>query len=260
MTTGGAWWRLPPQMKHATAIRWLLALVPVVLIALVWMGIRWWGADPAREALQVGTTYEIWLSEAEVKPRRADGERWDVDGSAPDLKGVIVWQDQRILETVTADNGLIAQWEPVAVKLTQVLHGEADTASVRRVGRVRADEGGYVEIGVFDDDATRPDAAGVFRVPWSALKPGVNEILLDGAVVRLRVVVAEPGGETAKPAFHRVSGVSELNEVPPAMAGMASGVAREATEAATKAADELGDKAGKAADAVKKWLQPENGK
>jgi hypothetical protein len=244
-------------MKRPVALRWLLALVPVLLIALVWIGIRWWRDDPAREALQAGTTYEIWLSEAEVKPQKADGGRWDADGSAPDLRGVIVWQDQRILETVTADNGLIAQWEPVAVKLSQVLHGEADTASVRRVGRVRPDAGGHVEIGVFDDDATHPDPAGVFRVPWSALKPGVNEILTVGPVLRLRVVVAEPGGESAKPAFHRVSGVTELKEVPPAMAGMVSGAAREATDAATKAAGELGDKAGKAADAVKKWFQPE---
>ena len=247
-------------MKFPPVFRWLLVLVPVALIALAWWGIRLWRGDPSREGLRYGGTYEIWLSEAEVKPLNAAGERWDADGSAPDLRGVIVWQDQRILETVTSDNGLIAQWEPVAVRLTQVLHGEADTASVRRVGRVRPEADGFVEIGVFDDDAARPDPAGIFRVPWNALKPGVNEILTDGPVLRLRVVMAEPGGESAKPAFHRVTGVTELKEVPVAMAGMASGVAREATDAANKAAGEIGDKAGKAADAVKKWFQPEKGK
>ena len=163
-------------MAHSRCFRWLLAAVPLVLIALAFGLLHWWSNDAKAETLREDTTYEVWLSEAEVAPVKRWGDPWDADGSAPDLKGVMVWQNQRILETVVADNGLIAQWEPMAVKLTQVLHGEADAASVRRVARVRPSAGGALEVGIFDDDPARPDLAGAFRVPWSVLRTGVNEI------------------------------------------------------------------------------------
>ena len=234
-----------------------------MLIALAFGLLHWWSNDAKAETLREDTTYEVWLSEAEVAPVKRWGDPWDADGSAPDLKGVMVWQNQRILETVVADNGLIAQWEPMAVKLTQVLHGEADAASVRRVARVRPSAGGALEVGIFDDDPARPDLAGAFRVPWSVLRTGVNEIHTDGMVRRLRIVVIEPGGEVAKMPFHRVTGAVELTEAPAAISGMLGGMAREATDAATKAArelegkaEDLGRKAGDAAGAVKKWLEP----
>jgi hypothetical protein len=97
--------------------------------------------------------------------------------------------------------GLSAQWEPVAVKLSQVLHGEADAAWVRRVARVRPSAGGALEVGIFDDDPALPDLVGAFRVPGSVLRPGVNEIQTDGMVRRLRIAVIEPGGEVAKMPF-----------------------------------------------------------
>ena len=251
------------MMKRPPYVRWLLVTVPVVLIGLSFGLVYWLRRDPADEALKPGSIYEIWLTEAEVTPTKTDGDTWDGDGSAPDLKGVIVWQEQRILETVTADNGLIAQWEPVALKLTQVLHGEADAASVRRVARVRVEAGGFLEIGVFDDDAARPDLAGAFRVWLAEMRPGVNEIQTDGMVRRLRLIVVEPGAEGAKPAFHRLNGWLQLTEAPAVMGGTVGGVAREATDAATKAAGkveeqakDLGRKAGDAAESVKKWFEP----
>jgi hypothetical protein len=249
-------------MNRPLHFRWLLASVPVVLIGLAFGLIHWLRREPA-ETLRDDTTYEVWLSEAEVTPTKRDGDPWDADGSAPDLKGVIVWQNQRVLETVAADNGLVAQWEPVAVKLTQVLQGEADAASVRRVARVRPEAAGALEVGVFDDDPARSDLAGAFRVPWSVLRPGVNEIQTAGMVRRLRIVVIEPGGEMAKLPFHQVTGAVELAAAPAAMGGMLGGLTREAKDAAAKAAgalgtqaDDLGRKAGGAAGAVKKWLQP----
>jgi hypothetical protein len=251
------------MMKRPPYLRWLFATVPVVLIVLAFGVVYWMRRDAAEDALHENTTYEVWLAEAEVTPVKRGGDSWDADGSAPDLKGVIVWQNQRILETVTAVNGLIAQWEPVAVKLTQVLHGEADAASVRRVARVRLSEGKELEVGVFDDDPARPDLAGAFRVPWSALRPGVNEIQADGMVRRLRIVIIEPGGEVAKMPFHRVTGAEELASAPAAMNGMLGGMTQEATAVTTKAAGQLeskaealGRKAGNAAGAVKNWLKP----
>lgn len=243
-------------MTRSGYFRWLLAAVPVVLIAVAFGVVSWLRGGAGGEALREGVTYEVWLAEAEVTPVKTDGGAWDADGSAPDLKGALVWQNQRILETVTAANGLIAQWEPVAVKLTQVLHGEADAASVRRVGRVRIQAGEALEVGVFDDDPASPDLAGALRVPWDKLRPGVNEILTDGALRRLRLVIVEPGAEGANMPFHRVTGAERLTEAPAAMAGMWGGV----TDAAAKAAGEVEDKARnfgrKAGDAVKQWLEP----
>lgn len=229
----------------------------MVLIGLAFGLLYWLRGDPAAEALKPGTTYEIWVSEAEVSPNLADGGRWDADGSAPDLRGVIVWQNQRILETVTADNGLIAQWQPVGVRFSQILHGEADAASVRRVGRVRAEAGGFIEVGVFDDDAARPDLAGAFRVPFDGLRPGVNEIRDAGQLRRLRLVVVEPGGEGANLPFHAVEGAEKLAEVPAVMdRGMMDGAAREAAGQADKLGKKVGEEAGKAVDSVRKWFTP----
>jgi hypothetical protein len=242
--------------------KWLLAAVPVGLIAGIF-GITWWlREDPDAAGLRDGATYEIWLDEAEVVPAKASGEAWDGDGSAPDLRGVILWQDQRILDTVTANNGLIAQWQPVGVRFSQVLHGEADAASVRRVGRVRASAGGFIEVGVFDDDPARSDLAGAFRVPFAALRPGLNEIRDAGPLRSLRLVVVEPGGEGAKLPLHAVTGAEKLAAAPAAMdgvvGGMVDGMAREAAGHVDKLGHKAGQKAGEAVDAVRKWLQPED--
>lgn len=241
-------------MKTMTGRKWLLAAVPLGLIAGV-AGLTWWlRGDPQAAGLRDGVTYEIWLAEAEVMPVKADGAAWDADGSAPDLRGVIVWQDQRILETVTSNDGLIAEWQPVGVRFSQVLHGEADAASVRRVGRVRPTADGCVEVGVFDDDAARSDLAGAFRVPFAALRPGVNEIRDEGPLLSLRLVVVEPGAEGAGMPVHTVVGAEKLAAAPAAMDGLVGGVAREAAGTVDKLGEKAGEGVDKAVDTVRKWF------
>lgn len=229
----------------------MLAVVPLALIG-GGLGAVWWLRGGGKTAgLRHGVTYEIWVGEAEVTPARADGAGWDADGSAPDLRAVIVWQGQRIFETVTATDGLIAQWQPVGLKLTEVMKGEADAATVRRVGRVRPEEGGVIEVGLFDNDPVGEDWVAAFRVPWQALRPGVNEIRDGGPLLRLRLVVVEPGAESAVMPVHLVEGAEKLAKAPAVMTG---GVAREAGEQMDAAKDKALEKTGQAVDRVRGWL------
>jgi hypothetical protein len=236
--------------------RWLLALVPLLLIGIAVAAFQWKRVSAISLKLQENVTYEAWLTEAEVAPFKADGSGWDTDGSAPDLVGVMVWQNQRILETVTAQDGLIARWDPVAVKMTQILHGEADTASVRRVGHVRATANGFLEIGVFDNDLATRELAGGFRVPFTALRVGNNELQGENALKRLQIVIAEPGKDGASTQPWQVSeGVTELAEAPEAMLDHGTRLIDDATKAADEAAKEMGKQLEEGTKAAKDWLR-----
>lgn len=238
----------------------LLAAVPLALIGAGVTAYFWLGGDGKDAGLKSGVTYEVWISEAEVTPARGGGQSWDQDGSAPDLRGVLVWQGQRILDTVTDTDALIAQWQPVGLKLSDVLHGEADAATVRRVGRVRPADGGFLEVGLFDMDPVGSDVVAVFRLPWRILKPGINEIRTDGPLLRLRLVMVEPGAERAVMPVHVVSGAEVLPGATPAMEGTAEGVAREVGKQVDSVKDKAAEKAGNAVDRVKGWLNPDRDK
>jgi hypothetical protein len=237
----------------------LLAGVPLLLIG-AGAAIFWWRGDGASTVLNYGATYEIWVSEAEVTPKKADGGSWDSDGSAPDLRAVVVWQNQRIFETVTDTDGLIAQWQPVGLKLSEVLRGEADAATVRRVGRVRPEEAGFIEVGVFDNDAVGSDQVGVFRLPWRVLKPGVNEIRDEGQLLRLRLVIVEPGAEAAVMPFQIVQGAEKLSSLSVATESMVGGVIGEAGNRVDSVKKETVEKTGQAVDRVKGWFNRDQDK
>jgi hypothetical protein len=240
--------------KRSRGFRYLLAGVPLLLIG-AGAAIFWWRGDGASTALGYGETYEIWVSEAEVTPVKPDGGSWDSDGSAPDLQAVIVWQNQPIFETVTDSDGLIAQWQPVGLKLTEVLRGEADTATVRRVGRVRPDENGFIEVGVFDNDPVGLDQVGVFRLPWRLLKPGVNEIRDPGPLLRLRLVILEPGAEGAAMPVQIVKGAEKLPALSVASGSIVEGVIDEAGKRVDSVKKDTVEKTGQAVDRVKSWFK-----
>ena len=247
------------DLKRFSGFRWLLAGVPLVLIG-AGVAIFWWRDDGMSTVLNYGETYEIWVSEAEVTPMKADGGSWDSDGSAPDLRGVIVWQNQRIFETVTDTDGLIAQWQPVGLKLSEVLRGEADAATVRRVGRVRPDEAGFIEVGVFDNDPVGSDQVGAYRLPWRVLKPGVNEIRDPGTLLRLRLVVLEPGTEKAVMPLQIVQGAEKLSNLSASTEGMVGDVIGEASNRGDSVKKETVEKTGRAMDRVKGWLNRDQDK
>jgi hypothetical protein len=177
--------------------------------------------------LELGKTYEVWLQEAEVSPIDRNGEQWDADGSAPDLRGMMSWQNQVVLKTVEASDGLIARWGETAVNASQALKGEADSHSLQRVGRFRMDSEGLIELAIFDGDVGLAEFAGGFRIPLSSLRLGNNRVHGIGALkaIAFRVLESDPAGkgEESGEEWKLTEGVQELNELPLSMKSASEG-------------------------------------
>lgn len=232
------------------------AALPLLLVGAVAVGTWFWRSGSLR-GLVDGRTYEIWLREAEVAPTDRDGNPWDPDGSGPDLTGIVSWQDQRILETTVASGGAIARWEPLAVKPVEILmKGEADAATVRRVGRFRMARGGFLEVGVFDDDPFDREFVGAFRIPMESLRPGVNGIRNDGTLCRLVMVVADPDNPHAEDGEHEMgAGVARLEAPPVSMLGKSRRMADAVDEAAKHISRELEQEIERAAGEIEKTIE-----
>ena len=181
--------------------------------------------------LDIGKTYEVWLQEAEVSPSDRHGEPWDSDGSAPDLRGMMSWQNQVVLQTVEASDGLIARWGETAVNASQAFKGEADAHSLQRVGRFRMDSESLIELAIFDGDVGVSEFAGGFRIPLSSLRLGINRVNGSGVLRTIAFRVSESNdagnveetGEETGEEWILTEGVQELNELPLAMKDAAEG-------------------------------------
>jgi hypothetical protein len=193
--------------------------------------------------LEIGKTYELWLQEAEVGPVGRNGEKWDFDGSAPDLKGIMSWQDQIVLKTVEASDGLIARWGETAVNAAQALKGEADSHSLQRVGRFRMENEGAIEVVILDGDLGATEFAGGFRIPLSSLRLGINRVNGSGTLRSLafKVSSSEAGGdaEASSEEWKLTVGVQELNELPVAMRNRSEQSLDEAGKALNRLAEGL---------------------
>jgi hypothetical protein len=181
------------------------------------MAFKNFSEDNAR-VLEMGKSYEVWLKEAEVSAYDRSGESWDTDGSAPDLRGMISWQDQVVLQTVEASDGLIARWSDTAISASQAIQGEADTQSLQRVGRFRMDEEDSIEICIFDNDLGSHSYAGGFRISLPSLRLGDNNITGGGTLKSVTLCVRETDADrndnVPKVAWVLTDGVQELSEPP----------------------------------------------
>jgi hypothetical protein len=220
-----------------------LIAVPILLITGAILVVIHFSKNPGR-GLETGKTYEIWLKEAEMSPLDRNGEKWDTDGSAPDLRGMMSWQGQVVLQTVTASDGLIARWSDTAVSASQALKGEVDTQSLQRVGRFRMDSKGFIEIGIFDGDLVSSSFAGGFRIPLSSLRLGNNRVDGSGALktVAFRVLESDSLEEDheSNTELKLTNGVLELIQAPEAM---------------KSASDRLVEESGKYTDKITQDLQ-----
>ena len=193
--------------------------------------------------LELGKTYEVWLQEAEVGPVGRNGEKWDFDGSAPDLEGVMSWQDQIVLKTVEASDGLIARWGETAVNASQALKGEADSHSLQRVGRFRMENEGAIEVVILDGDLGATEFAGGFRIPLSSLKLGINRVNGNGTLksIAFKVSSSEAGSdaEASSEEWKLTEGVQELNELPISMRNGSEQSLEKAGKALNRLAEEM---------------------
>lgn len=219
-----------------------LITVPILLMGGAILVTSHFSKNPERN-LEVGKTYEIWLKEAEVTPLDRNGEKWDTDGSAPDLRGMMSWQGQVVLETVEASDGLIARWSDTAVSASQALKGEMDTQSLQRVGRFRMDLKGFIEIGIFDGDLVSSSFAGGFRIPLSSLSLGHNRVDGSGALKTVAFRVSESDSleedHGSNTEWKLTNGVLELIQVPEAMKSASERLVEEAGKYTDKITDEL---------------------
>jgi hypothetical protein len=204
--------------------------------------------------LDIGKTYEVWLQEAEVSPSDRHGEPWDSDGSAPDLRGMMSWQNQVVLQTVEASDGLIARWGETAVNASQAFKGEADAHSLQRVGRFRMDSESLIELAIFDGDVGVSEFAGGFRIPPSSLRSGINRVNGNGTLrtIAFRVSESNDAGNVEETGEEWIltEGVQELNELPLAMKGAAEGSLGGAGKALNQFTEEMSKELKKQGDAL----------
>jgi len=222
-------------------IRWLVAAVPLLLIATVIVAFTMPGCfSEGAHGLKAGETYAVWIAEAEVAP---------VEGaaSAPDLVALMEWQNQVILKTVVSRNSLIARWEPVGVSVGQVLEGEVSTSSVQRVARVRLTPGGTISVGVFDRGLLHRELIGGFTVPLENLRLGVNEIPGGNRLRRVQLAVtrAESGAVADKSQWVVSEGVQPLQSAPSIM-----------QDDVTRLSERIGTLTGELAADLRKELEP----
>jgi hypothetical protein len=193
--------------------------------------------------LEVGKTYEVWLQEAEVSPLGCNGEKWDADGSAPDLCAMMSWHDQIVLKTVVASDGLIARWGETAINASQALKGEADSHSLQRVGRFRMENEGAIEVVILDGDVSVAEFAGGFRIPLSSLRLGINRANGKGALQAIAFKVSSSGAgsdaEVSSEEWKLTDGVQDLNELPLVMKSAAEGAFGGAVKALNRFAEEM---------------------
>jgi hypothetical protein len=220
----------------------LFVLVPSLIICGIVIAFKSFSEDNDC-VLETGKSYEVWLKEAEVSAFDRSGVSWDTDGSAPDLRGMISWQDQVVLQTVEASDGLIARWSDTAISASQAIQGEADTQSLQRVGRFRMDSKEFIEIGIFDGDLVSSSFAGGFRIPLSSLRLGNNRVHGSGTLKSVAFRVSESDSveedQGSNTEWKLTIGVLELIQVPEAMKSASERLVEEAGKYTDKITDEL---------------------
>lgn len=236
----------------------LLLGVPVLLIGAAIPLTSQFMKSPGSK-LEVGKTYEVWLQEAEVSPLGRNGEKWDPDGSAPDLCAMMSWHDQIVLKTVVASDGLIARWGETAINASQALKGEADSHSLQRVGRFRMENEGAIEVVILDGDVSVAEFAGGFRIPLSSLRLGINRATGKGALQSIAFKVSSSGAgsdaEVSSEEWKLTDGVQDLNELPLVMKSAAEGAFGGAVKALNRFAEEMSNELKKQGEVLSEEIE-----
>jgi len=136
-------------------------------------------AVPSR-TVAAGRSYYVLLSLVEASPRKANGKRWDGDGSAPDLVYTVDWQDQEVFESSKKPDTLVAKWSNVAVDWKDLVNEVSLDDSIR-AARVTVRPGQKLRFRVVDADVFRDDPVGAWEMPATDLRIGDQ-------------VLDEPGG------------------------------------------------------------------
>ena len=165
--------------KEGGVLRLLVAgLVPLLLVSgAAWLFLK--GGQAGARPLDPARTYAAWVREVEI-------------GAGTGNLFVAVGVDgHRLLETPVVQNVMVAVWDPVHLKLTDVMGGEFSASGVQRVARFRPREGMQMVLGVYDHHLLKDNLLGAARLEVSQFREGVN-ILSEGQGVRRLELVIEP--------------------------------------------------------------------
>jgi len=126
-----------------------------------------------------GKEYMIYIHKIEVAPMRSDGKAWDARGSAPDIYYQLTWRGNRIYESDTKKDSLIANWIPIGLDLKDtILQGGVSVDQAVKLPIIKRDKSDEstdeLVFKVIDDDLAGDDEIETMRVYISKLNVGDN--------------------------------------------------------------------------------------
>jgi hypothetical protein len=126
--------------------------------------------------LKSGQLYYIFARVIELYPKKFDGDSWDIDDSAPDVKYQIIWEGKEEFSSDTKKDQTIADWTGVSVKFSPSdLAGKTISPDKAiKAARIRYEKGGVIDLLVKDDDVADDDEAGKVKIELDGLKVGKN--------------------------------------------------------------------------------------
>ena len=126
-----------------------------------------------------GKEYMIYILKIEVSSKKSDGKDWDIRGSAPDIYYQLVWRGNRIHESTTKKDSLIANWIPIGIDLKDaILQGGVSVDQAVKLPIIKMDSkdesSDELIFKIIDDDVAGDDEIETMRVYISKLNLGNN--------------------------------------------------------------------------------------
>lgn len=177
-------------------MRLVTVCLAVFFLLVVGYLAAWLLSDLGGKGWDPEKVYAVWCVSAEVAPARADGAPWDEDGSPPDLSAEVIWRGNRVLESATSRNTLVASWDRSSLQLVDLLRTEFRPGDLDKIARIKAGSSESITLNVYDRDIFGSELIGTANVTLGILRNGVNRVemrdLQSGLrSVSLQVVPAE---------------------------------------------------------------------
>lgn len=190
-------------MRVGSIVPWLWAVATVVVVSLT-LGLLWWRVGPGTvgdpttkptgggpSTVPCSRDYYVWVKLIELTPKMPNGSRWDMDGSAPDVRFRLWWKGNLVQESTTRRDSLIATWELLSADLLEIVRsgGTIEVASVVSLPIVRVEPGMTLRIVVDDNDVGNGEPAGELDIALDQLTEGENTLPGPGGGGLARAVV-----------------------------------------------------------------------
>ena len=175
-------------------------ILPLVIFLCVGLGVYFYNGKSLpgfsnRQSIdlevkvQLEKDYYVLVKLVELKASKGPDEKWDSDGSAPDIGVELSWQGADIFKSSVKENTFIAQWSTSEIDLRKVaLMGEQTSVDdMIKGGRISIRAGEKIKVKIFDVDVLGvKEFAGTVDLLTSDLSLGEQTIRpKDGAVERL---------------------------------------------------------------------------